>query len=96
MNFAEWKQLTDTQRETIMREWDVYGQGYWHELNSQAVNDFQMQYGGDIRIKSISGGVFHGGHLIVGVSKTIPWDEMLELPEWYFGFRVIQLGTESK
>ena len=96
MTYHEWTQLSDSQRSEIIRGWDVYSDGYWRELNEEAVRDFSDKYGHDERIRKVTGGLWHGGHLIVGVCKTIPWDEMLDLPEYYYGFRVIQLGTESK
>jgi len=96
MTYHDWTQLNDSQRSEVIKTWDVYSEGYWHDLNNEAVRDFSRKYSGDTRIREVTGGLYHGGHLIVAVCKTIPWDEMLDLPKYYFGFRVIQMGTESK
>jgi len=44
------------------------------------------------KIVKVLGGTFHGGRLIIGVRKNVPWQEQLPLPQDYYGFDVVQLG----
>lgn len=92
MMFSEWQALSQEERIRLHKSWKPYEQGYWHELNIQAVEQFKKEYGNHPKIRKIVGGTFHGGVLIIGVCKNVPEHDRLAVPEDYYGFRVIQLG----
>ena len=93
MTFSEWKALSQEERIRIRETWKPYEDGYWHTLNAEAVEHFNREHGGHPNIVNVLGGTFHGGGLIIGVRKNVPWQEQLPLPDDHYEFRVVQLGN---
>jgi hypothetical protein len=93
MTFTEWQALSPEERAEARKTWNAYSDGYWHELNAEAVEHFKRQYGNRPEIRKVVGGTFHGGHLIIGVCENTPAGDILPLPNEYYGFRVVQLDS---
>ena len=90
MNLNEWLSLSDTARVAERDSWDVYKEGYWHTLNEEVIARFRSEFASAPHIRLITGGVYHDGEFIVGVSTDLPYPQVIELPEEYLGFRVFQ------
>ena len=91
MKLDQWISLSDAERAAERDRWSVDDKGYWDTLNQDAVARFRDEFGSALHIREVTGGVYHGGELIAGVSTDLPYPEVIELPEEYPGFRVLQV-----
>ncbi|HEX2929708.1 MAG TPA: hypothetical protein VHV54_08350 [Candidatus Binatia bacterium] len=90
MKYEDWVQLTDAERASLQKQWNAYGEGYWHELVGEAATRFRAEFGHTPHVVNIHSGVHHGGELIIGVNTNLSYPHKASLPETYAGFRVLQ------
>jgi hypothetical protein len=90
MDFPAWLALSDSERLKLQQTWNAYGDGYWHELASEAAARLRSEIGALPHVRDINFGVYHGGTLIFGVVTDLIHPEKLDLPSYYLGFPVLQ------
>lgn len=77
-----------------MQQWNPYEHGYWWDLLHTAGSQFKHEWEDNPGIRSITWGVFHGGHLsiVVSVGPSFGTD-FSAFPRLYAGFPVVVSGN---
>ena len=92
MDFDRWLSLSEEDRRATQKQWNVYGEGYWHSLVAQAAERFPAEFASRSHVRFVRHGIYHGGELIIGVTTDLPYPKIIRLPESYLGFRVMQFA----
>jgi hypothetical protein len=91
MNFGEWLNLSDEERETEKRNWRVFEPGYWHSIAVEAAARFATEFGSTPRVHRVYKSLYRADELVVAVQTNLsPPQEISELPHSYLGFKVMQ------
>jgi hypothetical protein len=92
MTFTEWLSLDPTERGSTKKEWHVFEPGYWHTLAAEAASRFAGEFSSLPHVQRICKSLYHSDELIIAVQTDCPDGELLDLPDSYLGFRVLQFA----
>jgi hypothetical protein len=96
VKFDQWLKLSEAEKQAEQARWNAYGNGYWHDLLSEAAKRFEAEFKPLAHVRDIHSGTCHGGELIIGVSTDLPYPQTITLPDSYLGFRVMQFCGGSR
>ena len=91
MDFDRWLSLSEEDRQATQKQWNVYGEGYWHSLVAQAAECFTAEFASRSHVRFVRHGIYHGGELIIGVTTDLPYPKIIRLPESYLGLEPCSL-----
>src|SRR4051812_38400046 len=91
MIFNEWLELSASDRDSERDNWHVFEPGYWHALAHEAASRFAAEFAATKRIQRICKSLYRSDELIIAV-QTDAAAELVPLPEFYLGFRVVQFA----
>jgi hypothetical protein len=74
MNFGEWLNLSDEERESEKNNWHVFEPGYWHSIAVEAAARFATEFGSTPRVHRVYKSLYRAD----------------ELAQSYLGFKVMQ------
>jgi hypothetical protein len=95
MNFSEWVSLSDADRESERKNWQVFEPGYWHSIAVEAAARFAVEFGATPHVQRVFKSLYSGDELIVAVQIDLPPPETAPLPASYLGFRVFQFAGNT-
>ena len=95
MTVTEWLSLDPTERGSRKKEWHVFEPGYWHALAAEAASRFAAEFSSQPHVQRVCKSLYHSDELIIAVQTDCADGELLNLPESYIGFRVLQFAGRA-
>ena len=96
MNFAEWRSLSEPERQSERQTWHVFEPGYWHSLAVEAAAQFAAEFGSIPHVLRVSKSLYSGDELLIAVETDLSPPELVAiLPPSYLGFRVMQYNGKT-